>query len=402
MEIWERFSFPGFLNNCIQSFKTNPHIFTFAQCRQGRATPTERHILMLVWFVLTPFLLVLTNHKDEYSHRFGGHWAVLQICLHTYRLPQSSDTCFSHTCTASPEDSQSEIHLGLQSSCFPPTPPAMHKSNKIVISAGEFVAEFLCPHSYSGEESVHITVPDTITTWKAMTFCTSQSKGFGLSPTVGVTAFKPFFVDLTLPYSVVRGESFRLTATIFNYLKKCIRVRAGDVGSRYPLHWRHTHLPRKEDETSVSWPSHLPNLLCIVCFTHILYNFLKLILVNWFILAVLGLCCHLGSLWEAFSSCSEWGLLFIVVRKLLIVVATLVSEHRLHAGFSSCIMWAQWLWLLGSRAQVCGAWSQWPLSTWDLPRLAIKPVSAALAGGFLTAGPPEKSYSYPLSFKYPL
>ncbi|XP_010847648.1 PREDICTED: LOW QUALITY PROTEIN: alpha-2-macroglobulin-like protein 1 [Bison bison bison] len=83
----------------------------------------------------------------------------------------------------------------------------------------------LFPVGYSGEESVHITVPDTITTWKAMTFCTSQSKGFGLSPTVGVTAFKPFFVDLTLPYSVVRGESFRLTATIFNYLKKCIRVQ---------------------------------------------------------------------------------------------------------------------------------------------------------------------------------
>ncbi|XP_059968826.1 alpha-2-macroglobulin-like protein 1 [Mesoplodon densirostris] len=77
----------------------------------------------------------------------------------------------------------------------------------------------------SGKTSVPVTVPDTITTWKAMTFCTSQSRGFGLSPTVGLTAFKPFFVDLTLPYSVVRGESFRLTATIFNYLKECIRVQ---------------------------------------------------------------------------------------------------------------------------------------------------------------------------------
>ncbi|XP_064140723.1 alpha-2-macroglobulin-like protein 1 [Loxodonta africana] len=83
----------------------------------------------------------------------------------------------------------------------------------------------LFPIGNSGKEAVHITVPDTITTWKAMTFCTSQSRGFGLSPTVGLTAFKPFFVDLTLPYSVVRGESFRLTATIFNYLKDCIRIQ---------------------------------------------------------------------------------------------------------------------------------------------------------------------------------
>ncbi|XP_039730254.1 alpha-2-macroglobulin-like protein 1 [Pteropus medius] len=84
----------------------------------------------------------------------------------------------------------------------------------------------LFPIGNSGKEAVHITVPDTITKWQAATFCTSQSSGFGLSPTVGLTAFKPFFVDLTLPYSVVRGESFRLAATIFNYLKDCIRVQA--------------------------------------------------------------------------------------------------------------------------------------------------------------------------------
>ena len=42
-------------------------------------------------------------------------------------------------------------------------------------------------------------------------------------------------------------------------------------------------------------------------------------------LAVLGLrCCA-----QAFSSCGEWGLLFIAVRGLLIAVASLVAEHRL-------------------------------------------------------------------------
>ena len=44
-----------------------------------------------------------------------------------------------------------------------------------------------------------------------------------------------------------------------------------------------------------------------------------------FFLAELGLhCCT----W-AFSSCSEWGLLFVAVRGLLIAVASLVAEHRL-------------------------------------------------------------------------
>ena len=42
-------------------------------------------------------------------------------------------------------------------------------------------------------------------------------------------------------------------------------------------------------------------------------------------LAVLGLCCCV----RAFSSCGEWGLLFVVVHGLLIVVASLVVEHSL-------------------------------------------------------------------------
>ena len=44
-------------------------------------------------------------------------------------------------------------------------------------------------------------------------------------------------------------------------------------------------------------------------------------------LAALGLrCCT-----QAFSSCGERGLLFLMVRGLLIAVASLVAEHRLEA-----------------------------------------------------------------------
>ena len=43
------------------------------------------------------------------------------------------------------------------------------------------------------------------------------------------------------------------------------------------------------------------------------------------VLTVLGLCCCS----QAFSSCSERGLLFVVVRGLLIAVASLVAEHGL-------------------------------------------------------------------------
>ena len=48
---------------------------------------------------------------------------------------------------------------------------------------------------------------------------------------------------------------------------------------------------------------------------------------------------------RAFSSCSEPGVLFVAVRGLLIVVASLAAEHGLQAHG------LQQLWLAGSRAQ---------------------------------------------------
>ncbi|XP_029301916.1 alpha-2-macroglobulin isoform X2 [Cottoperca gobio] len=76
----------------------------------------------------------------------------------------------------------------------------------------------------SGSVNVEKIVPDTITKWAAGAFCIS-SVGFGVSPNTGLIAFQPFFVSLTLPYSVIRGEVFTLKATVFNYLSKCIMVQ---------------------------------------------------------------------------------------------------------------------------------------------------------------------------------
>ncbi|NXO02977.1 A2MG protein, partial [Rhinopomastus cyanomelas] len=86
-----------------------------------------------------------------------------------------------------------------------------------------------------GNADLDVTIPDTITEWKANAFCTSTDTGFGLSQTVSLRAFQPFFVELTMPYSVVRGESFTLKATVFNYLAACIRVSVSLATSNYFL-----------------------------------------------------------------------------------------------------------------------------------------------------------------------
>ncbi|XP_066519246.1 alpha-2-macroglobulin-like isoform X2 [Hoplias malabaricus] len=76
----------------------------------------------------------------------------------------------------------------------------------------------------SGSAQVPVTVPDTITTWETEAFCLS-SKGLGVAPPSQLLAFQPFFLELSLPYSIIRGEVFELKATVFNYLSKCIMVK---------------------------------------------------------------------------------------------------------------------------------------------------------------------------------
>ena len=89
-------------------------------------------------------------------------------------------------------------------------------------------------------------------------------------------------------------------------------------------------------------------------------------------MAVLGLhCCA-----RAFFSCSEWVLLFTEVQGLLIAVASLAEEHRLHA----CRL--QMLQHIGFRSG--GIQAELLQGIWALPGSGIEPVPPTLAGGFLS------------------
>ncbi|NWX76451.1 A2ML1 protein, partial [Alca torda] len=75
----------------------------------------------------------------------------------------------------------------------------------------------------NGSRNVPVAVPAAATNWKVKTFCLT-GRGFGLAPTMSLRTVQPFFVDVTLPYSVKRGETFVLKATVFNYLQQCIQI----------------------------------------------------------------------------------------------------------------------------------------------------------------------------------
>ncbi|KFQ32830.1 Alpha-2-macroglobulin-like 1, partial [Mesitornis unicolor] len=90
----------------------------------------------------------------------------------------------------------------------------------------------LVPINASGAAELGVTVPDSITDWRAMTFCTSERHGLGISETASLRSFKPFFVEPILPYSVFRGESFPLKVKVFSYLKQCMALRLSLTDSR--------------------------------------------------------------------------------------------------------------------------------------------------------------------------
>ncbi|CAH8500916.1 unnamed protein product [Dicrocoelium dendriticum] len=60
-----------------------------------------------------------------------------------------------------------------------------------------------------------LTAPDTITTWIASAFCTTQSNGLWIPDDENLTVSMPFYVDITLPVHVKRGEILYLPVSVF-------------------------------------------------------------------------------------------------------------------------------------------------------------------------------------------
>ena len=123
-----------------------------------------------------------------------------------------------------------------------------------------------------------------------------------------------------------------------------------------------------------------------ICFSTInnisLFTLKKILVIKKYIylfLVVLGLCCCA----RAFSSCGEQGFLLIAVHRLFTVVASLVSEHRhVSSVAAKCgLQSAQYSWCSHLLLR----------SLWNPPRPGVKPVSPALASGFLPTVPTGKS-----------
>ncbi|XP_072005866.1 A.superbus venom factor 1-like isoform X3 [Engystomops pustulosus] len=70
-----------------------------------------------------------------------------------------------------------------------------------------------------------IFLKDSVTTWEVQAVSLSPNKGICVSEPYEIRVLKDFFIDLELPYSVVRNEQVEIQSVIYNYGHTTIRVR---------------------------------------------------------------------------------------------------------------------------------------------------------------------------------
>ncbi|XP_042303585.1 venom factor-like [Sceloporus undulatus] len=74
-------------------------------------------------------------------------------------------------------------------------------------------------------KTVSFYLKDSITTWEVLAVSISETKGICVADPYEITVMKEFFIDLKLPYSVVRNEQVEIRAVLYNYGMQTIKVR---------------------------------------------------------------------------------------------------------------------------------------------------------------------------------
>ncbi|XP_026568244.1 complement C5 [Pseudonaja textilis] len=82
-------------------------------------------------------------------------------------------------------------------------------------------------HPVQRSKNLPVTLPDSLTTWEIQGVSISD-KGICVAEPLEVEVVKDIFVNVHIPYSVVRGEQIELKATIYNYRpstsKFCLKI----------------------------------------------------------------------------------------------------------------------------------------------------------------------------------
>ncbi|XP_076646328.1 thioester-containing protein 1 allele R1 isoform X2 [Halictus rubicundus] len=78
---------------------------------------------------------------------------------------------------------------------------------------------------FDGKNELKRNVPDSITSWVLTAFSLNDVHGLGLiEQPRKLKVFRPFFIAMDLPYSVIRGEIVAIQMVVFNYMNKSVEA----------------------------------------------------------------------------------------------------------------------------------------------------------------------------------
>ncbi|XP_026548160.1 A.superbus venom factor 1-like [Notechis scutatus] len=78
-------------------------------------------------------------------------------------------------------------------------------------------------------KTLPLYLKDSITTWEVLAVSIAPTKGICVAEPYEITVMKDFFIDLRVPYSVVKNEQVEIRAVLYNYADKDIYVSFGTV-----------------------------------------------------------------------------------------------------------------------------------------------------------------------------
>ena len=122
-----------------------------------------------------------------------------------------------------PVDLRQAVELGMAAS--PAPAPAASSSAPGELAEVQRVRQFF-PETWlwtdvmtdeEGRATVPAEAPDSITTWMLRAVALSKEYGLGIAE-AQLRVFQPFFLQVDLPYSAIRGEEFSAKVALYNYL----------------------------------------------------------------------------------------------------------------------------------------------------------------------------------------
>nr|XP_037283349.1 A.superbus venom factor 1-like [Rhipicephalus microplus] len=82
-----------------------------------------------------------------------------------------------------------------------------------------------------GRAELSASLPSSITTWEVIAVSISPSGGVCATNPLEILAMKKFFIEVNVPYSVVKNEQIEIPATVYNYGQKPVEARVMLLGT---------------------------------------------------------------------------------------------------------------------------------------------------------------------------